>query len=190
MNPASYNFYLSAFKETNHPQLWGLVFPGDKDITLGFVTQQTSVLPLPISYLPQTFSLFYCIPGSRDGSFHPLYLGSPQDLRAWCRDNQLFPQDLYNWVYFEVWFHDRRAAVAIQETKAGVKQEQNEQPRPHFRKHIWAHMKWAGTMVLKSFPPAHRMGHHTALFPHIPAAPTSGRPFPWDRRVYGLWFIQ
>lgn len=147
MNPANSNFYLSAFKESNHPQLWGLVFPGDKDITLGSVTRNTSVLPLPISFLPPwTFLLFYW--AEMVGSI-PFYLGSPQ---TWCRDNQLFPQDLYKWVYFEVWFHDRRAAGAIQETKAGVKQEENEKPQPHLRKHIWVHMKWAGTMVLESLP--------------------------------------
>lgn len=72
MNPANYNFYLSAFKETNHPQLWGLVFPGDKDITLGFVTLPTSVLPLTISYLPpRIFLLFYFVAESRDDGSIP-----------------------------------------------------------------------------------------------------------------------
>lgn len=178
MNPANYNFCLSAFKENESSSALRIGFPWRQGHNLGICHSHTSALPRTISYLPPWafFLLFYCTPESRGGWFHPLYLGSPEDQQ----DNQLCPQGLYNWVCFEVWFHGRGAAAAIQETKAGVKQEENEQPQPHFRKHVWVHMKWAGTMALKSLPPS----LHTALFPHIPPAPT----FPRDsRRV--LWTV-
>lgn len=40
-------------------------------------------------------------------------------------------------LFLSLSFHDRRAALAVQETKAGVKRgEENEQPRPRSKSHV------------------------------------------------------